>query len=212
MQARSPTKTFVAAAAGCEAILVGGDMTSPEDVARLVEETRAAFGEEIHVLVNVAGGLVARKTIDEMDRDFFESIMRLNLTSAFLTTRAVVPHMPAGGSIVNLGSLAGRDGGGPGASAYATSKGAVMSFTRAMSKEFGPTGIRVNCVCPGMIDTSFHDTFTKDEVRRNVAASTPLRREGRAEEVAALVAYLASDEASFLSGANLDVNGGVYFS
>ena len=87
-----------------------------------------------------------------------------------------------------------------------------MTFTRAMAKELGPSGIRVNCVCPGMIATTFHDTFTKDEVRTNVAAATPLRREGEAGEVADLVAYLASPESSFVNGTSVDINGGTVFS
>ena len=120
--------------------------------------------------------------------------------------------MGEGGSIVNFASQAGRDGGGPGAWAYATSKGAVQTLTRGWSKEFGPKGIRVNCVCPGMISTTFHDTFTKDEVRKNVAAATPLRREGNAAEVADLVTYLASSDSSFLTGTSVDINGGTYFS
>ena len=147
----------------------------------------------------------------EMDEAFFEHVMKLNVTSTFLATKAVIPHMVGGGAIVNLASQAGRDGGGPGAAAYGTSKGAVMTFTRAMAKEFGPSNIRVNCVCPGMISTTFHDTFTKDEVRANVAAGTALRREGHASEVADLVAYLASSEASFLNGVSLDINGGTIF-
>ena len=138
--------------------------------------------------------------------------MRLNLTTTFMTTKAVVPHMKYGGSIVNFASQAGRDGGGPGAWAYATSKGAVQTLTRGLSKELGPSGIRVNCVCPGMIATTFHDTFTKDEVRKNVAASTPLRREGNATEVADLAVYLASPESSFVTGTSVDINGGTYFS
>jgi 3-oxoacyl-[acyl-carrier protein] reductase len=95
---------------------------------------------------------------------------------------------------------------------YATSKGAVTTFTRSVAKEFGPHGIRVNAVCPGMIDTSFHDRFTKPDVRSMVANGTPLRRQGAPEEVADLVAYLASDESSFITGANMDINGGTYFS
>jgi 3-oxoacyl-[acyl-carrier protein] reductase len=85
-------------------------------------------------------------------------------------------------------------------------------MTRGLAKELGPQNIRVNCVCPGMIATKFHDDFTKDEVRKNVAAATPLRREGQAEEVADLVAYLASPASSFLTGTSIDINGGTYFS
>ncbi len=199
-------------AAGGNAVAVAGDMTKSADVAKLVAEAQKAFGESIDVLVNNVGGLVERKTIDEMDEDFFNYIMQLNLTSTFLATKAVRPHMGSGGAIVNLASLAGRDGGGPGASAYATSKGAVMTFTRAMAKEFGPSNIRVNAVCPGMIATKFHDDFTRDEVRKNVAAGTPLKREGQAEEVADLIAYLASSESSFINGANVDINGGLAYS
>ena len=197
---------------GGEAVLVQGDMTRQDDVERLISECQAAFGAEIHALVNVAGGLVARKTIDEMDEDFFNQVIRLNLNSTFLVTKAVVPCMPAGSAIVNLASQAGRDGGGPGAAAYATAKGAVMTFTRSMAKELGPKNIRVNALCPGMISTTFHDTFTKDEVRSNVAGATPLRREGDPAEVADAVAYLASPESSFMTGVNMDINGGLMFS
>jgi len=197
---------------GRQAISVRCDMTSASDVENLVHETRQAFGDTIDILVNVAGGLVARKPLSEMDESFFEGVMKLNVTSAFLATKHVVPYMPDGGSIINFSSQAGRDGGGPGAVAYATSKGAVMTFTRGLAKELGPANIRVNCVCPGMISTTFHDRFTRDAVRANVAAATPLRREGRAQEVADLVAYLASPESSFMTGVSLDINGGLCFS
>jgi len=199
-------------AAGGTAVAVGGDMTKSADVDRLVAETRSAFGDSIDILVNNVGGMVARKSLAEMDEEFFNHVMQLNLNPTFLTMRAVTPHMGDGGSVVNLSSLAGRDGGGPGAAAYATSKGAIMTFTRAMAKELGPSNIRVNCVCPGMISTTFHDEFTKDEVRKNVAAGTPLRREGKAEEVANLITYLASSESSFLTGTSVDINGGLAFS
>ena len=198
--------------AGGEAIAIGGDMTKQEDVDRLVAESVAAFGDRIDVLVNNAGGLVARKTLEEADLEFFEWVQKLNFTSAFMATKAVVPYMGDGASIVNIASQAGRDGGGPGAWAYASSKGAVMTFTRGLAKELGPKNIRVNALCPGMIATTFHDVFTRDQVRTNVAAATPLRREGQASEVADAVAYLASDESSFLTGVNLDVNGGLVFS
>ena len=199
-------------AAGSQAISVRCDMTNGADVENLVRETREAFGVSIDILVNVTGGLVARKTLSEMDEAFFEHVMKLNLTSTFLTCRFVVPHMREGGSIVNFSSQAARDGGGPGAMAYATSKGAIMTMTRALARELGPSGIRANCICPGMIATTFHDTFTKDAVRANVAAATPLRRQGASQDVADLVAYLASPQSSFITGASVDINGGMYFS
>lgn len=199
-------------AVGGEAILVQGDMTKPDDVAELVSKTQAAFGNEIHALVNVVGGLVARKSLQEMDEDFVNLVMRLNFNSTFLTTKAVAPHMPKGGSIVNFASQAARDGGGPGSWAYAASKGAVMTFSRSMAKELGSKGIRVNALDPGLISTTFHDTFSKDEVRAKLAGMTALGREGHPDEVADVVAYLASDEASFINGVNLDVNGGLAFS
>lgn len=199
-------------AAGGEAVAVKGDMTNKADVDNLVAETIKAYGDSIDILVNVAGGLVARKSLAEMDVAFFEGVMRLNMTSTFLACQAVVPHMGDGGSIVNFASQAGRDGGGPGSTAYASSKGAIMTFTRSMARELGPENIRVNCVCPGMIATTFHDTFTKDEVRAKVAAGTPLRREGQAAEVAGLVSYLASAESTFMTGVNVDINGGMLFS
>jgi len=198
--------------AGGEAILVAGDMTKQEDVDNLVAKTLEAYGDSIDILVNVVGGLVARKTLGEIEVDWFEYVMRLNLTTTFMTTKAVVPHMKNGGSIVNFASQAGRDGGGPGAWVYAASKGAVQTLTRGLSKELGPSGIRVNCICPGMIATTFHDTFTKDAVRKNVSAATPLRREGNASEVADLAAYLASPKSSFVTGTSVDINGGMYFS
>ncbi|MFK8014021.1 MAG: SDR family NAD(P)-dependent oxidoreductase [Gammaproteobacteria bacterium] len=197
---------------GGKGVLAPGDMTKSDDVASVVKTTCDAFGGKINILVNNVGGLVARKPLADMDLEFLEGVMRLNLSSTFLTMHHAVPAMSDGGAVVNLSSLAGRDGGGGGASAYSAAKGAVMTFTRAMAKELGPSGIRVNCVCPGMISTSFHDEFTPDAVRAKVAGSTPLGREGRATEVADLVTYLASDASSFVTGASLDINGGLYFS
>ncbi len=199
-------------AAGGTAILVQADVTKPAEVAKLVEETTAAFGERVDVLVNVAGGMVARKTLADMDEAFFDHVMELNLKSAFLVTKAVLPHLGEGSAIVNLSSLAGRDGGGPGASIYATAKGALMTFTRGLAKELGPQGIRVNALCPGLIGTSFHDTFSKPEGRKAVAGNTPLRREGHPDEVASAVVFLASNDSSFLTGVNMDINGGLAFS
>lgn len=197
---------------GGQAIAVQGDITKAAEVKSLVDETVKAFGGSIDILVNVVGGLVGRKPIVEMEEDFWDFIMTVNVKSTFLITREVVPYMTEGGSIVYFSSQAARDGGGPGASAYAAAKGAVMTFARSMAKELGPRNIRVNALAPGMIATSFHDRFSADEVRQRVAASTPLRREGKPEEVADLVAFLVCDDSSFLTGLNVDINGGLYFS
>lgn len=199
-------------AAGGTAIVHRADVTDADAVGGLVAATQAAFGERIDVLVNVAGGMVERRPLADIDETFFHKVIDLNLTSTYLVTRAVVPHMPAGAAIVNFASQAGRDGGGPGAAIYATAKAGVMTFTRAMAKELGPRGIRVNALCCGMIATRFHDEFTKPEVRTAVAGATPLRRQGDASEAAEAALFLASDAASFVTGANVDVNGGTYFS
>jgi len=199
-------------AAGGEAIVCRADVTTAEGVATLVAATREAYGAEVHILINLAGGMVERRPLADIDEAFFDKVMTLNLKSAYLMTRAVAPLMPEGSVIINFSSQAGRDGGGPGAAIYATSKGALMTFTRSMAKELGPKGVRVNSLCPGMIATSFHDIFTKPEVRAAVAGNTPLRRQGRPEEVAETVLFLASDDAAFVTGANLDINGGMYFS
>src|SRR5687768_15068363 len=174
-------------ASGGRAIAVKADVTDPADVRRLVDEARTAFGGRIDILVNNAGGLVARKTMGDMDVDFWRHVMDLNLTSVFLVTQTVLPHMADGGAIVNLSSLAARDGGGGGALAYSAAKGAVLTLTRGLSKELAPRRIRVNAVSPGMIATTFHDTFTKPEVRQAVAGRTSVGREGSADDVAQAV-------------------------
>ncbi|MBD9510431.1 glucose 1-dehydrogenase [Ensifer sp. ENS10] len=198
------------AASGGKAIAIKADMTVATDAQAAVDKAVGEFGR-LDGLVHVAGGLLARKTLQDMDEAFFRQVIDVNLTSLFNASKAAVLVMADGGSIVTFASQAGRDGGGPGALAYATSKGAVMTFTRGLAKELGPR-IRVNSVCPGMISTTFHDTFTKAEVRERVAAATPVKREGKSEEVANLVAFLVSDEASFITGACYDVNGGTLFS
>jgi len=196
---------------GGDAIIVKGDMSKPDDVKKVVAECIHAFGNVIHILVNVAGGILGRKPLAEITEEFWDAVIDVNLKSAFLVTKEVVPYMTQGGSIINFSSQAARDGGGFGALAYATSKGGILTMTRGLAKELGPKGIRVNCVSPGMINTTFHNTFTKPEVRTNVAAATPLRREGEAKEVGDLVFYLASDASSFINGESIEINGGSYF-
>jgi len=197
-------------AAGGKAFAMQGDMTDAAAVQALVDRTVSEFGA-VDILIPVTGGLVARKTIAEMSVEHWNTVMDLNLTSVFYLVKSALPHMSKGSSIVTLASQAGRDGGGGGAVAYATSKGAVMTMTRGLAKELGPD-IRVNGICPGMIDTDFHNIFTKPEVRTHVAGAAPLKREGASEDVANLAVYLASDEAAFITGANVDINGGMLFS
>ena len=197
---------------GGEAIAVKADVSKLNDIKNLKVKTIEAFGDKVDILVNNAGGLFARKTLQELDESFYDLVMDVNFKSTVFVMQTFEPLMSKGTSIINLSSQAARDGGGGGSSLYASSKGAVSTFTRSMAKELGPKGIRVNALCPGLIGTKFHDDFTKDEVRTKVAAGTPLRREGQASEVADLVAYLASDEASFITGNNVDINGGLAFS
>ncbi|WP_297692883.1 SDR family NAD(P)-dependent oxidoreductase [uncultured Eudoraea sp.] len=199
-------------AAGGEAMAVKADVSKLDDIEKLKAKSVEAFGDKVDILVSNAGGLFARRTLQEFDEAFYNLVMDVNFKSVVFIMQAFVPLMGKGSSIINLSSQAARDGGGGGSSLYASSKGAVSTFTRAMSKELGPKGIRVNALCPGLIGTKFHDDFTKDDVRTKVAAITPLRREGSAAEVADLVAYLASDESSFLTGNNVDINGGLAFS
>lgn len=196
-------------AAGGKAFAMQGDLNKTEDVDALVSKTVETFGS-VDVLINNAGGLIARKTIAEMPLDHWDAVMRLNVTSTFLMTRACLAEMKSG-AIVNLASQAGRDGGGPGAVAYATAKGAVMTMTRGLAKELGPD-IRVNALCPGMIDTDFHNIHTPDAGRRGFEANAPMKRQGHVDDAANLVLFLACDDSAFVTGTNVDLNGGMLFS
>jgi len=195
---------------GGDAVAVAADVSSQSGVDKLIAAS-IEFGERIDILVNNAGGLLARKKLEEMDEQFWNAVMALNLRSVFLVTRGAVPHMGEGSSIVNLASLAARDGGGGGALAYSAAKGAVLTLTRGLSKELAPRHIRVNCVSPGLIDTTFHDTFTPPEVRKAVAGRTTVGREGRPEDVAEAVLFLASNASSYINGESIEINGGLYF-
>jgi len=194
---------------GGKAFAMQGDLTKQADVDALVARTVSDFGS-VDVLVNNAGGLIARKTIAEMEPEHWQAVMDLNVTSTFLMVKTCLPHMGKG-AIVNLASQAGRDGGGTGAVAYATSKGAIMTMTRGLAKELGPD-IRVNALCPGMIDTDFHNIHTPDAGRRGYEANAPLKRQGTVEDTANLVLFLACDDSAFMTGTNVDINGGVLFS
>jgi 3-oxoacyl-[acyl-carrier protein] reductase len=213
MKSRSGAEEVVAMlkAAGSEAHTFQGDLTKSVDVTTLVDAVTARFGA-IDILVNNAGDLIERKPLLEMSDELFHAVMDVNVTSAFLMCRAVARGMVSRkrGTIVNMSSLAAWNGGGPGAGAYSAAKGAVVSLTKALAKELAPHGIRVNCVAPGLIgETAFHGRFTPPAAFENAAKGVLLGRAGTPEEVATVVAFLASPDSSFLTGETIEINGGM---
>ena len=200
------------AAIGGRAAAFHADLTRGDQVRELVRQVEAQLGP-IDILVNNAGDLIERRTLLEMTEVLFRQVIDVNLTSTFLCCQAVAPSMIArgGGAIVNMASLAAHNGGGPGAFAYAASKAAVITLTKAIAKELAPKGIRANCVSPGLIgQTQFHGRFTKPEAFDAAAKTVPLGRAGTPEEVAHVVAFLASDAAAYLAGETVEINGGMF--
>ena len=213
MKSREGADEVVSAlqAAGAEAQSFQGDLTRGADVNALVDAVTTRFGG-IDILVNNAGDLIERKPLMDMSEEFFHSVIDVNLTSAFLMSKAVGRGMIAKkrGTIINMSSLAAWNGGGPGAGAYSTAKGAIVSLTKALAKELAPHGIRVNCVAPGLIgETAFHGRFTPPAAFENAAKSVLLGRAGTPDEVATVVAFLASSDSSFLTGETIEINGGM---
>lgn len=196
---------------GRKAAIVNGDLGRPEDVAAIITAVLARFGA-VDVLVNNAGDLVQRQTLLEMPDALWRQVIDVNLTSAFLVTRAVAPSMieRKRGAIVNVSSLAAHNGGGPGALAYAAAKGGLISLTKGMAKELAPKGVRVNCVAPGLIDqTNFHGRFTPREAFEATARTIPMGRAGTPEEVGRVIAFLSGPDSAYLVGETIEVNGGM---
>ena len=189
------------------------DATDGEQVKKVVAQVADALGGHIDILMNNAGHLVARSPIVDMTDDHWFKTMNVNVTSTFYCTRAVLPFMNTGwGRIVNMSSLAAHNGGGNGATAYAASKGAIISFTRGLCKEVADQGITVNGVAPGLIlETPFHETFNTDAGIKAAIGGTPLKRGGTPDDVANAVLYFVSDLGSFITGEILEINGGLYF-
>ena len=198
---------------GQKAVAFQLDATDPAQVNEVVGEAAQTLGGHIDIQMNNAGHLVGRSTIVDMTDDHWFKTMNVNVTSTFYCTRAVLPFMNTGwGRIVNMSSLAARNGGGPGAVAYAASKGAIIAYTRGLSKEVADKGITVNGVAPGLIlETPFHETFNTDEGIKAAIASTPLKRGGTPDDVANAVLYFVSDLGSFITGETIEINGGMYF-
>jgi 3-oxoacyl-[acyl-carrier protein] reductase len=195
--------------AGVRSLAQRNDVTDPDDVARLFDQTADRLGP-VDVLVNNAG-IFQSRPIDELSADDWDRVMAVNLKGVFLCSQAALRHMTPrrSGAIVSIASLAGQVGGIHAAANYATSKAGVISLTKSLAKHAGPHGVRVNCVNPGVIDTAMTQPWPSD-VRAAMARQTPLGRLGRPDEVARVIVFLASDGASFVHGAHVDINGGIH--
>lgn len=192
-----------------DGLTVGGDVTSTGDAERMVAACVELTGS-LDVMVT-SHGIFHTTPLPDIETAEWDRIQSVNLRGTFLVCRAALAVMaPRGsGAIVTIASLAGQVGGLNAGAGYAASKAGVAAFTKSLARHAGPHGIRVNCVNPGFIDTAMTENWA-DDVRRDVVERTPLGRVGSAEEVAAAVTWLASDQASFVHGAHLDVNGGLY--
>jgi NAD(P)-dependent dehydrogenase (short-subunit alcohol dehydrogenase family) len=196
---------------GGRAITVQADVTRASDVDALVKRAAEEFGP-VDVLINNAGSLIQRLRILELTEERWDEVMDLNLKSAFLCSKAVVPSMMERktGAIINLSSIAGRNGGALGSIHYSTAKGGLITFTKGLAKELAPFGVRVNAVSPGVIDTPYHEQFSSSEMMKSYVNAIPLGRVGKPEEVAKVIAFLASDAASYLAGETIEINGGMF--
>ena len=196
--------------AGSEALVLRANVTRNADVITMVEAVRKEWGR-IDILVNNAGDLLGRHTLANMTEEYWDLIMALNLKSAFLCVKAVWEEMVArkSGCIVNVSSIAGRNGGGPGAAAYAAAKAGLLTYTKSLAKELAPHGVRVNGIAPGVIATPFHERYSPAEVMQRLVALIPLGRAGTSEEIADVIVFLASPAARYITGETIEVNGGM---
>jgi 3-oxoacyl-[acyl-carrier protein] reductase len=197
-------------AAGGRGIILQADVRDVAAIDKMVETVTSRLGP-IDILVNNAGSLVKRFPIRDLTEAGWDEVLTLNLKSAVFCSRAVASSMIARkrGAIVNVGSVAGHNGGGPGAGPYAAAKAGLAAFTKSLAKELAPHGIRANAVAPGVIDTPFHEMFSTPEMMKNFVAAIPLGRVGTPMECAAAITFLASDAASYIVGETLEINGGL---
>src|SRR6185503_14228112 len=195
---------------GGRATTIQADVTQASEVRRLIGRAAEAIGP-IDILVNNAGSLVERLKLLELTEERWDYVMDLNLKSAFLCAQAVAPSMMGrkAGAIINVSSIAGRNGGALGSIHYSTAKGGLITFTKGLAKELAAYGVRVNAVSPGVVDTAFHETFSTPEIMKGYVAAIPLGRVGTPAEVARVIAFLASDGANFVVGETIEINGGM---
>jgi len=195
-------------AAGGQGMLLQADLTDPAACAwivdRLVDETG-----HLDILVNNAGGPVQRTLLENCSLDLWNQVISTNLTSAFLVTQRAIVHLQKsdGGAIVNNLSLSVQTGGANGAGIYAIAKGGLQVMTRTLARELAPR-IRTNAIMPGVIETRHHELFTAPGRMQEYRQETPLKRNGKPDEVASTIRFLVSDEARFINGAVIDINGG----
>ncbi|MDQ3257879.1 MAG: SDR family oxidoreductase, partial [Acidobacteriota bacterium] len=196
--------------AGGRAHIIQADVRRSTDIKRLVESTVEELGP-IDILVNNAGSLVERLRILELTEERWDEVMNLNLKSAFLLSQAVAASMMERrtGAIINVSSIAGRNGGALGSIHYSTAKGGLITMTKGFAKELAPYGVRVNAVSPGVIDTPYHETFSTPEAMKTFVGMIPLGRVGTSEEVARVIVFLASEDASHICGETIEINGGM---
>lgn len=196
-------------AAGGRAVAVRSDLRRASEARAIVERAAEEIGP-LDILVNNAGSLVVRRALRDVTEEGLDEILALNLKSAILTAQAAAGPMieRRRGAIVNVVSIAGHTGGGPGAGAYAAAKAALTAFTKSLAKELAPHGVRANAISPGVIDTPFHEVFSTPEMMRSFVSAIPLGRVGTSAECAAVIAFLVSDAASYIVGETIEVNGG----
>ena len=185
------------------------DVSDVKAIEKTINEIVAHFGK-IDVLVNSAGLLSATK-IPDIQKEEWDHILGVNLSGSFFMIQKVLPYMKQSehGRIINISSMAGRMGAVESSMSYSASKGGICAMTRGMARQLGPFGITVNAVCPGPTRTSIMDAFT-DEAIHNITCRIPMGRIGEPEDIAAGICYLASEEASYVTGIMLDINGGFW--
>lgn len=198
-------------AAGAESEAIQANLGTPEGIREFRAKLRAT-GFAPDILINNAGSLVKRSSLVEFPEELFDQVMDLNFRSAWFLGQEVAPAMIAKGwgVIVNLSSIAARNGGGPGAAIYAASKAAVACITKGMAKELAPKGVRVNAVSPGTVDNHFHEVFSTREMLDGVIKMTPAGKLGTDEEVADTIVFLCSDAARYIYGQTIEINGGMF--